>query len=134
MTDKEKHINYWEMTAIDDIDATAYLFNGRKYTQSLFFAHLSLEKMLKAHWVKDNAGNIPPRTHNLMYLFERTQLELSEEEADFLQMMNIYQIEGRYPEYMTYLHDTTEESETANILSQTKQLFECLQNKLRLTL
>lgn len=131
MTDKERHIQYWASTALDDIDAIDYLFAGGKYIQALYFAHLSLEKVLKAHWVKDNEQNIPPRTHNLIYLLERTNLELIEDDSDFLQMMNIYQIEGRYPSYMTYLHQNVAQEETADILSQAKQLFICLQERLQ---
>lgn len=130
MTDKERYIRYWQTSAKDDLDAIDYLFQGGKYYQALFFAHLSLEKILKAHWVKDNFENVPPRTHNLYSLYERTNLELTEEDTDFLQLMNIYQIEGRYPEYINYINQSTDRNETENLISQTKELFICLQERL----
>ena len=90
MTDKEKQLKYWKDTAIDDLESIDYLFEGKKYVQALFFAHLALEKILKALWVKNNKENFPPKTHNLTYLYENSNIELSEEQTDFLQTMNIF--------------------------------------------
>jgi HEPN domain-containing protein len=131
MTDKQKHANYWAATAKDDLDAVDVLFLGKKYLQSLFFTHLSLEKMLKAHWVLDNTENVPPKTHNLIYLYENTNLELEETETDFLQMMSTYQLEGRYPNYLSFLHQTLTKEQTTMIISEAKILFQCLQEKLQ---
>jgi hypothetical protein len=44
--------------------------------------------------------------------------------------MNIYQIEGRYPDYLSMLHNTTNKEKTEEIIYQAKQLFICLQNKM----
>ena len=74
---------------------------------------------------------MPPKSHNLIYLFEKTNLELSEDDTDFLQMMNTFQIEGRYPDYISYLYKTTNKEDTENIIAQTKKLFKCLQEKLQ---
>ena len=131
MSDKTKHIDYWENTAIDDLESMDVLFEGKKYVQALFFAHLSLEKILKAHWVLCNAENMPPKTHNLISLLGKTNLELSEEDTDFLQTMNVFQIEGRYPDHLTQLNKTISRERTEGIIAQVKQLFVCLQEQLR---
>ena len=131
MTDKEKQIAYWVSAAIDDLESIDYLFNGKKYVQALFFSHLSLEKILKALWVKHNDLNFPPKTHNLTYLFENSKIELSEEQTDFLQTMNVYQIEGRYPDYISMLHNTTTKQKAETIINESKKLFQCLQEKLQ---
>ena len=131
MTDKEKYINYWALSAKDDLDAVDVLFSGRKYLQALFFTHLSLEKVMKAHWVEYNTANVPPKTHNLIYLYEQTNLVLSEEETDFLQMMSTYQLEGRYPDYLSFVHNTLTKEQTEDIISEAKILFQCLQEKLQ---
>lgn len=131
MADKEIHIGYWKNSAIDDLESVDFLFSGEKYVQALFFTHLSLEKILKDHWVKDHDENVPPKIHNLVSLFERTKLQLSETDSDFLQVMNTFQIEGRYPDYLSHLHKTTKRAEAENIISQAKALFKCLQEKLQ---
>lgn len=130
MTDKEKQIKYWKTTAIDDLESIDYLFEGKKYVQALFFAHLSIEKILKALWVKSNEENFPPKTHNLTYLYENSRIELSEEQTNFLQMMNVYQIEGRYPDYISMLHQTTTKDKAQTIINDSKNIFICLQEKL----
>ena len=130
MTDKEKQLKYWKDIAIDDLESVDYLFEGKKYVQALFFAHLALEKILKALWVKGNVENFPPKTHNLIYLYENSNIELSEEQTDFLQTMNIYQIEGRYPDYISTLHQTTTQEKAQAIITESKNMFTCLQKKL----
>ncbi|MHB1688465.1 MAG: HEPN domain-containing protein [Ignavibacteriaceae bacterium] len=42
------------------------MFNAGRYDWSLYVAHLSLEKILKARWVKDNEDKIPPKIYNLV--------------------------------------------------------------------
>lgn len=130
MQDKERHIEYWKLSAADDLEAIDFLLNGKKYVQSLFFTHLSLEKILKALWVQNNENNIPPKTHNLYFLYQECGVELNEDDTDFLQKLNTFQIEGRYPDYLTNLYKTTFETETKTIISQAKKLFTCLQEKL----
>ncbi len=131
MNDKRNFIDYWKTTAADDLEAIDFLFKGKKYVQALFFAHLCLEKILKAHWVKDNLENFPPKTHNLIFLFGKTKLELSDDDTDFLQSMNTFQIEGRYPDYLAQLQKTVKKEETKKIIAQTQLLFECLHEKLQ---
>lgn len=63
---KVEYINYWKLTAEKDWDAVGHLFEKGDYLHALFFAHLVVEKILKAHFVKDNTADIPPKTHNLM--------------------------------------------------------------------
>jgi HEPN domain-containing protein len=130
MNDKEKQVAYWLSTAIDDLESITILFEGKKYVQALFFAHLALEKILKSHWVKNNEQNFPPKTHNLIFIYENATLDLNEEQTTFLQMMNIYQIEGRYPDYLSMLHNTTTKEKTEQIINEAEQLFICLQNKM----
>jgi len=93
---KQDHIDYWKALAIDDLESSALLFEGKKYLHALFFTHLALEKTCKACWINDNDSNIPPRTHNLNFLLSQTQLHLSTMQKEFLLEMNRFQIEGRY--------------------------------------
>jgi HEPN domain-containing protein len=76
---KQEHIQYWVYTADKDWNVVNSLFKDDNYLHSLFFAHLTLEKLLKAHWVKDNQENIPLRTHSLVRLAEGTRLSFNEE-------------------------------------------------------
>ncbi len=106
------------------------LLSDKRFVHALFFTHLALEKILKAHWVKDNTLDVPPRTHNLIYLLENTQLQLTDAETSFLQSMNAFQIEGRYPNYRSSLHKTVRPEEAKTIIAEAKNLFQCLLVKL----
>ncbi|HBG28132.1 MAG: hypothetical protein A2Y10_06580 [Planctomycetes bacterium GWF2_41_51] len=96
MVDILEQIKYWKSGAAEDWQAAEQLVTGNKVRHGLFFAHLSLEKILKAHVCK-NTGKIAPKLHNLVRLSEIAGLELSEENIDFLAEMNQFNLEGRYP-------------------------------------
>jgi HEPN domain-containing protein len=63
----------------------------------LFFAHLALEKTLKAHVCRATSELAPP-THNLVRLAERIALPLEQSQLELLAEVNSFNIEGRYPE------------------------------------
>lgn len=124
--DKEQHIEYWLTSAKEDLETVDYLYAGNRFMNALFFSHLALEKVLKAHWVNANEENTPPKSHNLIYLVEKSNLSLSEAQTDFLQKLNGYQIEGRYPDYLSKLAKETVKETAQNIISEAKTLFQCL--------
>jgi len=73
----KKQIEYWINTSIDDLETAELLIRNSKILHGLFLCHLCIEKAIKAHVVK-STNNIPPRVHNLSFLVEKTNLELSE--------------------------------------------------------
>jgi len=132
MNDKQKQIEYWKKTALDDFEAVYLLLSGNKNLQALFFIHLTLEKLIKANWVKDNTENFPPKTHNLIYLYNNCKsLNLTESETDFLQMMNSFQLEGRYPDYVNQLYNSVNKQKVEQIITESKPIIECLINNLQ---
>lgn len=120
------HIAYWKQMAQDDYDALFVLLEGKKFLQSLFFIHLTAEKLLKAFYVKDNEVNIPPKTHNLITLYNQTSLNLSEEQTNFLQALNVFQLEGRYPDYTNQLYQIANKEYVNAIIDEFKPLYICL--------
>ncbi|MBS1682234.1 MAG: HEPN domain-containing protein [Bacteroidetes bacterium] len=64
MLTKEGHIDFWKKEAEKNWETALYLIHGRHFVMALFMFHLVIEKLLKAHWVKDNTDNFPPRTHD----------------------------------------------------------------------
>lgn len=97
--DLHKHIEYWISSAEHDLGTAESLFAAGKYDWCLFVGHLVLEKALKALYVKDNANRLPPKTHNLVKLAEKTTLPLNMDKKVFLDEVNDFNIETRYPEY-----------------------------------
>lgn len=122
METKNKHIDFWLTQADYDWTAVETLFNGNKYLHSLFFAHLVIEKIYKAIWIKNNDSNIPPKTHNLIYILSFTPIELNEEKSEFLLHLNRFQLEGRYPDYFTKIYDVCNETFTRKMLNETNKM------------
>ncbi len=117
---KEDHINYWLKAAEADYKAVFQLFENSSYPQCLFFAHLTIEKLLKAFWVRDNVDNIPPKTHNLSYLLVQTNLDFLEKDQQFFAAFNQFQLEGRYPDYQFAIYERLNNEETSKWLEQFK--------------
>jgi len=123
---KKDYIKYWVDTANEDWVTIEVLRKGKRFLYALFLAHLTLEKLCKAHWVKDNKDNHPPRIHNLVYLIGQTKLKFSDDEMDFLRKMNDLQLEGRYPDYIESKIKEYKEKNTKPILDKANTIRLCL--------
>ena len=94
---KEQAIQYWVTSANDDWQVALHLFEKGDYSYSLFFAHLTIEKYLKAIYV-DRVGKNPPYTHRLLLLAEKAGLDLSEKNVSLLETVTDFNLETRYPD------------------------------------
>ena len=121
----KKQIEYWAQGADSDIDTAGILIEKKKYLHGLFFCHLTIEKIIKAHVIK-TTNQIPPKSHNLFRLLEITGVEVTEENAEFLGILMKYQLEGRYPDYNPEIPNKKKVEEyfrkTKEILSWLKKL------------
>lgn len=126
MLDIQKQIKYWIDNAQTDIETAELLITNNKLLHGLFFCHLAIEKALKAHVVK-STSEIPPKSHNLLFLAEKAQFELPKETEIFLGILMKYQIEGRYPDYKPEIPVSKIVTE---YLEKTKDLFSWLKKKL----
>ena len=126
MMTKQQHIEYWINTAEDDWDSVEVLFNGKKYLQSLFWAHLVLEKLAKAHWVKNKEGNTPPKIHNLITLLRQANVDLGEEKMNFLVNYNNFQLSTRYPDYLSEIYKVCTKQFTEGQMNKVKEIRKCL--------
>lgn len=97
MIDIQKQIDYWRNGSDEDFEVAWELVDMGHTRHGLFFAHLALEKMLKAH-VCRSTGKLAPRIHNLVRLAELTNLPFSKLQQEFLAEFDMHQLEGRYPD------------------------------------
>jgi HEPN domain-containing protein len=75
---QEQHIDYWLESAAHDLETAETLFQTAHYDWCLFVGHLIIEKILKAHYVKE-LNKIPPKSHDLVKLSEYLKLDIDEE-------------------------------------------------------
>ena len=123
---KEQYINYWVDTAQNDWIAVESLFETKNYMHSLFWAHLVLEKLAKAHWVKSHQDNFPPKVHNIIWLLEECDIDLGEETMNFLEDFNDFQLSGRYPDYANNIYKSCTKEFTFDQLEKIKEVRRCL--------
>lgn len=127
MINKEKQVEYWRSSAVDNLETAALLIDSGKTVEGLFFCHLTIEKLLKALFVK-HTGELAPKSHKLIYLAEKCSVELSETQKDFFGVLMQYQIEGRYPETFP---PKPQKKEALELLNQTQKIAQWLTQKLK---
>jgi HEPN domain-containing protein len=126
MVDIGKQITHWRLSADEDWEVARGLVAGGKVRHGLFFAHLALEKILKAHVCKATDELSPP-IHNLIRLVERAGLPLSQQQRELLAEANAFNIEGRYPGTEMSLPSA---EEVAAYILRTGELLEWLNDRL----
>lgn len=130
MLSKKDHITYWLRTGHDSWDAGTYLMQGKKNVEALFIFCLAVEKWLKANWVNDNIDNLPPRIHDLQSIYSQTDLQLPPELIDFLDTVNRWNLEGRYPDFRFSLHKLATQTYLDQQFIKLQNLKTCLLERL----
>ena len=124
--EKQDYIKYWVKTSEDDLSSMTSNFNSGNYDWALFIGHLSLEKILKALWVKNNPGDIPPRTHNLKKIADEAKYLVTEDEAMLMLEINDFNLETRYPDYKMDFHKKCTKEFAQGYINAIKELHQCI--------
>ena len=127
---KKEQIKYWLQIAEEDWEVAQELLKSKRYAHTLFFFHLTIEKLLKANWVKDNTGDIPPYTHSLDHLFSNTNIDLPAKDIDEMRALNAWNLEGRYPDYQQKISRMATKEYTEEKFEFAKKLRQCLLDQL----
>ena len=95
--DITKTVKYWLESAAYDLDTGRSLLETKRFPYALFFAHLALEKILKAIVVKSTKEHAP-FTHSLTFLASKSKMDIPESIVDKLAEYTEFHIETRYPD------------------------------------
>jgi len=128
--EKQDYVKYWLKTSKDDLLSMESNFRAGNYDWTLFIGHLSLEKILKALYIKNNISNIPPRTHNLKKIADEAQYPLTEVESLLLLEINDFNLESRYPDYKFDFHLKCTKDFTEGYMKKIKGLHKCIANQI----
>lgn len=128
---KSDHVQYWLISANKDWEVVQDLFKSKQFIYALFFSHLTLEKLLKGLWVRDNDGNYPLRTHSLVRISEGINHPFDEETLAFFERMNDFQLEGRYPDYQFKIYQVCTKEFTEEVLNNVNSIRKCLLESLQ---
>lgn len=127
---KDEHIAYWLEGAAHDLETAESLFQAEKYDWCLFLGHLVLEKVLKAFYVKANENKVPPRIHNLVRLAELSSLTLTPEQRIFLDEINDFNLEVRYPDYKQKFYERCTQEYAEPYFTKTKEYYQWLKSRI----
>ncbi len=92
----------------------------------LFFAHLAIEKILKAHIFR-HTHDFPPRIHNLLRLAELAEFELTVLQQQVLSEILRFNIEGRYSDL---LEPEPTQQDAQYYLKRAEEVYQWLTNQL----
>lgn len=119
----------WFKQAEYDLETSEAMFLVGRYIYTVFMCHLSIEKALKGLYAKKFQKD-PPKIHNLNYLAEKIELDISQDFQDFIDKLNNLSVPTRYPDELDRLLKDYKQDATKAVLGNSKGLLLCLKQKL----
>lgn len=126
---KKEIINYWLSTAENDYKTMLNMYKSKNYNWALFIGHLVIEKILKAYYVKKINKEIP-FTHDLLRIAQKTNLNLSDEQKDFLDTLTTFNIRVRYDDYKLEFYNKCNKKFTQEYITKIKGFKKWIKDKL----
>ena len=122
-------MNYWIESADEDYNVMNVLYNSKKNSYSPFFGQMVIEKLLKALYAKNNKGTpYAPKTHDLLYLAEKLNLELTEEQEMTLNEITTFNLSTRYDDYKRAFYNKCTDKYTKEQINKVKEIKLWLEN------
>lgn len=125
----KKAITEWLEISRYDLQTAKVMLESGRYLYVTFMYQQSIEKILKAIYVK-NKEKLPPGTHNLLYLIDELKIDISQEHSILLSQLNQFYIESRYPDERIALAKALNKKKASDILTKTNGAWICLKQKL----
>lgn len=119
----------WIKQSDYDMDTAKYMFNGGRYAYAVFMCHLAAEKVLKGLY-QQRTGEMPPKTHNLVYLLTQLGIKPEKEMAKSIAILNEANIAARYPESLEVLQKNYTETVTSKVLKQGEEVIQWIKEQL----
>lgn len=124
-----KHSREWIRQAEYDMETAQVMLESGRYIYCIFMTHLSIEKALKALYVKRSAKN-PPKTHSLVYLTRKADLILPSSVKEFIESLDGISVPTRYPDELAKLLKEYSKEKTETIFTKSKEVLEWIKKEL----
>ncbi len=119
----------WFKQADYDMDTADVMQNSGRYFYAVFMSHLSIEKALKGLYHKI-FNEVPPKTHNLLYLLEKISKKPEQDLEKFIIKLNTASVATRYPDDMAKLQAAYTEEVTKNIIIKSREVLKWIKSQL----
>ncbi len=124
-------MNYWIKSSDEDFVTMEVLYTNKQNTWCLYIGQLIIEKLLKALYAKNNKGAPhAPKTHDLLYLAEKMEMELTTEQRISLDTITRFNLEARYDDYKESFRQNCTNEYTAEQIKNIKEVREWLKSLL----
>lgn len=127
--DTQKIKDYWVEEAIESLQVTHHLYEKKDYSYSLFFAHLAIEKLLKAIYISKKNEHAP-YIHNLLRLAALSDIPLTDSRTESLIKITTFNLESRYPDEERSFKNKCTEEFTKKEIGEVEELFKWLKSNL----
>ena len=118
MSDKHKE---WLKQADYDMDTADAMHISGRYFYAVFMCHLSIEKALKGLYYKI-LDEVPPKTHNLLYLVNKIGKKPEQELGKFITKLNTASVATRYPDDLAKIQAAYTEEITKDMITKSKDV------------
>ena len=124
-------MDYWVKSSDEDFVTMEILYKNNQNTCCLYIGQLVIEKLLKALYAKKNK-NAPyaPKSHDLLYLAEKIEIELNDRQKTLLDIITRFNIEARYDDYKESFRRNCTQEYTKEQIKNIKEVREWLKNLL----
>ena len=124
-------VKYWTELSEYDIKTAEAMLQSKRFLYVGFMAHQAIEKILKAYFV-NVTGETAPLSHSLSFLAKRSDIykDFSEEQKDFIDLLEPMNIEARYPTHKKQLMESLTEKRCTEILNNAQELQKWILKKL----
>jgi HEPN domain-containing protein len=120
-----KNYNEWILQSDYDLSTAEAMYESGRYFYAIFMCHLSMEKCLKGSYCKI-LDELPPRTHNLIYLLEKMSLQPPENIFQFIYSINAESVATRYPDDIQRALKEYSKDKALEIINNSKQAIQWL--------
>ena len=127
----DSKVKYWIDLSDYDLETAEAMLDSKRYLYVGFMCHRSVEKSFKAYYSKLKS-DVAPFTHSLSFLAKQGGFYdgLSEEQKEFIDLVEPLNIEARYPSHKERLIKSLSESRCAEIIQKTKELQKWIKERL----
>lgn len=112
-------VENWLAQASYDFETAQTLRKSNRNVYAVYLCHLSIEKALKGLFQK-STNEIPPKTHSLILLLNKSGKKPPEDIGKFLLQVNDASVATRYPEDFTQMLAIYSGELTDSILKKTE--------------
>ncbi len=123
----EKH-KEWLKQADYDMDTADAMFISGRYFYAVFMCHLSIEKALKGLYYKV-LDEVPPKTHNLLYLVIKIGKKPEQELEKFITKLNTASVATRYPDDLAKIQAAYTEKVTKDMIIKSKDVLKWIKTQ-----